>query len=165
MIDVLANDGPGLTLDSIPVAPLNGTVSIEDDLVTYTPSPDFNGADTFTYRACDTAGTCGEASVDITVLPVPDPPVANDDFEFFLWLPRVTIDVLANDTDPDGDLDPTTLAIVTPPSTGQASVENGSIVYEPVFSFLGRATIEYQVCDLTGLCDTATVTLRWFIAG
>jgi hypothetical protein len=46
---------------------------------TYMPDPNFNGVESFDYQICDTDGACDTATVTITVNPVNDPPVANDD--------------------------------------------------------------------------------------
>jgi gliding motility-associated-like protein len=51
----------------------NGTVVMEEDgSFTYTPNPDYNGTDSFTYQVCDAAGNCYEATVFITVIPMED---------------------------------------------------------------------------------------------
>lgn len=43
-----------------------------DGTFTYTPNPDYNGFDEFTYEACDDQGNCYEATVTIIVVPMPD---------------------------------------------------------------------------------------------
>ena len=84
-IPVLANDtdieGDTLTV-ALVTQPANGTVVINGDgTVTYTPNPDFNGTDTFTYRVCDdgTPVACDEGTVTVTVTPQNDAPTARDD--------------------------------------------------------------------------------------
>ena len=76
----------------------------------------------------------------------------------------VTINVLANDTDPDGDLAPGTLSIVTPPVRGSATISSNKIVYQPAGFYLGQTTLLYRVCDSGGRCDTATVTITSIFA-
>lgn len=95
--------------------------------------------------------------------PVPDPvgPVARDDAATVEEGTSVTIDVLANDSDDDGDLDPTSLRIASAPATGVASVFGAEIVYEaPAVDADTSEPFTYEVCDDSGVrCATATVTV------
>jgi hypothetical protein len=50
-----------------------------DGSYTYTPSPDFNGEDSFSYIVCDINNDCDTAVVSITMTPINDPPIATDD--------------------------------------------------------------------------------------
>ena len=92
---------------------------------------------------------------------VGSPPNANDDVASTPINTPVDIDVLVNDTDPDGDLDPDTLTIIDSPSNGTAMVNTltNGIVYTPNTGFVGTDTLRYEVCDALGLCDDATVTV------
>jgi hypothetical protein len=153
--------------------PESGTAEVDaDGNVVYTPAPDFNGDDSFTYRVCDlsdpTLCSEGEATVSITVDAVNDPPVANDDVAYTDDDTPVTIDVLANDTDVDGDTlsivsvgdpDKGTAAIVVDPETGQ------QIQYTPPAGFTGSASFTYTISD-GNLTDSATVTVyELFVCG
>ena len=71
--------------------------------MTYTPNLNFNGVDTFTYTITDGNGGTDTATVTVTVRPVNDAPVANDDAASTDEDVPVTIPVLPNDTDVDGD--------------------------------------------------------------
>ena len=62
------------------------------------------------------------ATVNITVNSVNDAPVANDDFTSTNEDTPVVIDVVANDTDSDGNIDPTSVAITAQPSHGSLQV-------------------------------------------
>ncbi len=161
-VDVLANDtdpdGDVLVVDAV-TQPANGSVVIEaDGTVMYTPDPDFNGTDTFTYTACDPGGLCDIATVTITVDPVNDAPVANDDAATTDEDTPVNIDVLANDTDVDGDV--LVVDAVTQPANGSVVIEaDGTVTYTPDPDFNGTDTFTYTACDPDGLCDTATVTV------
>ncbi|WP_151895358.1 cadherin-like domain-containing protein, partial [Patiriisocius marinistellae] len=172
LIDVTAND---TDLDgeidpatvTIVTAPANGTVMIDPVTgeVTYTPDPDFTGTDTFEYQVCDdgTPVICDIATVTVTVDPVNDGPVAVDDTATTDEDIPVLIDVTANDTDLDGEIDPTTVTIVTAPTNGTVTVDpvTGEVTYTPDPDFTGTDTFEYQVCDdgTPVICDTATVTV------
>jgi cysteine-rich repeat protein len=93
--------------------------------------------------------------------PENNPPIAVDDFETTDQDTPVEVDVLANDSDPDGNLDPTSVVVTSPPSNGTYSVNGttGAITYTPNAGFTGVDTLEYEVCDTLGLCDTALVTI------
>jgi hypothetical protein len=105
-IDVLANDsdsdGDALTVIEVGSA-LNGTAALNSDAtVTYEPSSDFNGSDSFTYTITD-GELLASATVLIEVTSVNDAPVANDDVAVLERRRRVIVPVLENDTDVDGD--------------------------------------------------------------
>jgi len=75
-VDVLANDSDGdgdlLFVDSV-TQPLSGSVVIEtDDAITYTPAPDFHGADSFTYTLADGRGGTDTATVTVVIAPISD---------------------------------------------------------------------------------------------
>jgi hypothetical protein len=98
------------------------------------------------------------------VTPIAGPPVANDDSAGTTEGTPVTINVAANDTDPDGDLDlasaNTTCAMCAIPING-ALVNNGggSFSYTPDLHFHGTDSFVYEICDTQDACDTATVDL------
>ena len=106
-IDVLGNDSDpdGDTLTVVAVsAPAHGTAVVADTgAVVYTPEPDFNGSDRFTYTVGDGSGLTAQAAVAVTVLPVNDPPQAVDDAAETAEDVPVTIAVRGNDRDGDGD--------------------------------------------------------------
>lgn len=88
------------------------------------------------------------------------PPVANNDSAKGPGGTPVIIDVLANDTDPNNNINPSSLTIVTQPANGSALISNGQIVYLPNGTYSGTDQFTYQICDLTSptpLCATATV--------
>ncbi|EGX6965433.1 tandem-95 repeat protein, partial [Vibrio alginolyticus] len=83
--------------------PANGTVSVNPDgSVTYTPNDNYHGADSFTYIVTS-GGVSESTTVNVDVTPVNDAPVAKDDTATTQEDTAVTIDVLPNDTDIDGD--------------------------------------------------------------
>ena len=159
-IDVLANDtdadGDSLIVDAITQG-TNGTVVNNGTDVAYTPDTDFNGDDSFSYTVADGNGGSDTATVTVTVNAVNDAPVANDDSATTAAGLSVTIDVLANDTDVDGN----TLAIdaVTQPSNGSV-INNGSdVTYTHDGSATTSDSFSYTVADGNGGSDTATVTI------
>ncbi len=130
-----------------------------DGSIDYTPDADFFGSDSFSYEVCDLAGLCDTATVDITVNSVNDGPDVVDDVDSLDEDASVTVDVLANDSDIDDGLDPASVSVTSGPSNGSTSVNpDGSIEYTPDADFFGSDSFTYEVCDLAGLCDSATVT-------
>jgi hypothetical protein len=67
--------------------------------------------------------------------------------------------VLGNDSDPDGDLDPGSLAVTVAPGRGTATVEGSSIRYAPAANANGGDLFAYAVCDTGGRCATAFVSV------
>ncbi|MFQ5433422.1 MAG: tandem-95 repeat protein [Anaerolineae bacterium] len=144
---------------AIVIQPANGTVvNHGDGTVTYTPDLNFAGTDTFTYTVQDDIGaTSNQATVTITVTNVNDAPVAADDTPLTL----TNMNVLANDVDIDGTLDPATVTIVNQPANGAAAVNlDGTITYTPNTGFVGSDTFTYTVDDNDGaMSNEATVTV------
>lgn len=160
-IDVLANDtdpnGDPLTVTE--ASAVNGTVTINSDgTLDYTPNPDFTGEDTITYSVQDPGGNSASGSVLVDVAPVNDGPVAEDDTADTLEDTTVTIDVLSNDTDVDGDALTVTEASAL---NGTVTINaDGTLDYTPHPDFIGEDTISYTVQDPGGLSDTAEVSLE-----
>ncbi|MCV5745127.1 cadherin-like domain-containing protein, partial [Escherichia coli] len=75
---------------------------IVDGKLVFTPAENFNGEATITYIVTD-GDLTDEANVTVTVTPVNDSPVAVDDTVSTQEDTVVTIDVLPNDSDVDGD--------------------------------------------------------------
>ncbi|MDH3741581.1 MAG: Ig-like domain-containing protein, partial [Hyphomicrobiales bacterium] len=135
-----------------------GSVTInEDGTLNYTPPSDFTGTDTITYTIDDGNGGTDTGTVTVTVNPVNDAPVANDDAVSTDEDTPLTIDVLANDTDPDRDE-----LFVSDASADNGTVtinEDGTLNYTPTSDFNGTDTIAYTINDGNGGTDTGTVTV------
>jgi VCBS repeat-containing protein len=138
----------------------NGTLILNaDGSFTYTPSANYNGPDGFTYIANDGTADSNVATVSITVNPVNDAPVANDDSIFTDMETPVTINVLANDTDGDGNLDPESTELTDFPEGFFENLGGGLILYRPSPGYVGFDSFTYRIWDTDGLSDTAIVTI------
>ncbi|MBX7181543.1 MAG: tandem-95 repeat protein, partial [Bacteroidia bacterium] len=131
----------------------------------YTPNTNYNGVDTLVYSVCDNGMPvlCDTALVVINITPVNDPPVANVDTISTPYDSCVVINILSNDSDLDGIIDPATVTVLVNPAHGIATVNsNGTITYCPTIGFSGNDTLVYQVCDngMPVLCDTALVIIN-----
>jgi hypothetical protein len=128
-----------------------------DASVTYTPAPNYFGADFFTYRVTDRDGQTATATVSVVVTPVNDPPVANPDAATAHAAWPMVIPVLANDTDPDGD----TLSVSSATQGAHGAVTvlaDGTIRYLAAADYVGVDTFTYVVSDGTAT-DSTTVTV------
>ncbi|MCR9644239.1 tandem-95 repeat protein [Vibrio parahaemolyticus] len=159
-IDVLVNDsdveGDALSIQSASVPSEQGSVDIVDGKLVFTPAENFNGEATITYIVTD-GDLTDEAKVTVTVTPVNDSPVAVDDTTSIQEDTAVSIDVLTNDTDVDGDKLSIESASV-PKEQGTVEVVNGKLVFTPAENFNGDAEITYTVTD-GELTDEAKVTV------
>jgi hypothetical protein len=147
-------DGDTLTVSGATAG--HGQIVVNsDNTLTYMPDANFNGTDTVTYTISDGNGGTATATVTITVNPVNDPPIAIADFAVTNEDTPLNIDVLANDSDVDGDA-----LSVTEATAGHGTVTingDGTLHYAPVANFHGADIITYTVSDGQGGTDTATV--------
>jgi uncharacterized repeat protein (TIGR01451 family) len=133
----------------------NGTVAWNDETeeAIYTPSPGWSGIDTFTYTVSDAYGQQLTETVTITVAPQ-----AQDNSAVTPEGTPTTVDELANGL---GNLNPSTVAVATPPGHGTVSVNpsTGQTTYTPAPGFTGQDTYVYTVQDRSGQSASATVTV------
>ena len=158
-VSVLGNDtdadGDPLSVAAV-TQPANGVASIEGSTVRYEPAANYNGADSFTYTVSDGRGGSDTATVSLAVTPVPDAPVAAGDSASTAEDAAVTIAVLANDSDADGDA--LTASVVTGPSHGTAVVDGSGIRYAPAANYSGADSFTYAASDGSS-SSTATVSM------
>ncbi|MFM2602284.1 tandem-95 repeat protein [Vibrio diabolicus] len=154
--DTFEGDDKVVSLDTNN-GPANGTVSVNPDgSVTYTPNDNYHGTDSFTYIVTS-GGVSESTTVNVDVTPVNDAPVAKDDTEITDEDTAVTIDVLPNDTDVDGDKLSIQSASV-PEAQGKVEIVDGKLVFTPAENFNGDAEITYTITD-GALTDQATVNV------
>lgn len=163
IIDVLSNDsGVDGNLDPSTVHvmknPLHGTITnidTNEGTISYLPVENFYGEDLFTYTVRDELGTTSNiAQVNITVRSVNDQPIALDDEVTTNINNSVVINVLANDSDVDGELDSSTVIVINNPSNGSIvniDTGNGYITYVPNNGFSGNDSFTYSVADNNNL--------------
>ncbi len=164
IIDVQQNDYDidNITLaTTIIVAPHHGQATVvNDDSITYIPNANYNGPDTIIYRLCDNGipPLCDTAIVVVNVSPINDAPVANNDTVLVNSGFPITIPVLENDFDVDGE----SLggANVVLPKHGTVSINaDSTLQYIPDANYEGYDTIKYYICDALGICDSALVII------
>ena len=160
-VDVVANDtdgdGDSRTLQSVGTA-ANGSVSIVAGQARYTPNDNFHGSDSLTYVVADGHGGEATGTVNVTVNSINDKPDAGDDSTSTDEDTPVTVDVVANDTDADGDA--RTLQSVGTAAHGSVSIVAGQAQYIPNNNFHGTDSFTYVVADGHGGTDTGTVNVN-----
>ncbi|UCH63379.1 MAG: tandem-95 repeat protein, partial [Fidelibacterota bacterium] len=156
------DEGDVLTFEVIS-GPANGSLSGSAPELTYTPNPDFNGEDGFTFRVSDGLAS-DQGTVSISVGAANDPPVAVNDEAATDEDTPVTIDVLANDTDDDGDA--LSVASVTQGANGSVVINvDGTVTYTPNENFSGSDSFTYTATDGELVSDPAMVTVLVNLAG
>jgi hypothetical protein len=163
------SDGGTISLQTTPVSgPAHGAVALAaNGDFTYTPALNYFGADTFVYSIIDNDGNTAQALVLIDVLPINDPPVAQDDYFALDSDEILSGNLLANngsgrDSDPDNDV--LEVTDVTPDGAVNGSISflsDGSFEYTPSTSSGGYTDqFIYTLTDPGGETDTARVTIR-----
>ena len=153
-------DGDLLTY-SVMTSPTHGSLSGSAPNLIYMPGPDYNGSDSFTFRASDGMVSSNIVAVSITVNPVNDPPMAVDDAYGTNRGHALTVvapGVLNNDTDIDGDTLAATL--ISDPVHGVLTFHSdGSFIYTPATNYVGADWFTYRASDGVSSSNVATVTL------
>ncbi len=161
-------DGDSLIISTTPVSvPSNGSVTISiDGSYIYIPNGGFTGTDSFEYSVCDngTPKECATATVTITVnsISINRNPIAINDTATINEGSYATGNLLANDSDPDGDSLIISTMPVSVPSNGSVTISfDGTYIYTPEEGFTGTDSFEYSVCDngTPTECATALVTI------
>ena len=125
---------------------------------TYTPAPNYSGPDSFTYTIADDFGATATTTVNVTVTPSQDPPVAVNDTLTTAQDTANGVNVLDNDDDFDGD----TLTVTASTNGAHGTVSctaAGVCTYTPAAGYSGPDSFTYTISDGQGGTDTATVNV------
>ena len=149
-------DGDDLTY-SIVTDATNGTTSIDGSIVTYTPNANYNGTDSYTYKANDGTVDSNTSTVSITVASVNDAPVANDITNQTTDENRIMqLDITLDATDVDGDA---LTYNVTSTNNGSVTINDNIATYVPTQDWNGEDTFTYVANDGSLDSNAATVTI------
>jgi len=147
-------DGDPLTYQIV-THPAMGGLSGTAPNLTYTPHPDVNGSDSLSFRVSDGQLTSDIATVSITIHPVNDAPVAQD--QSVTTAEDTPVGVMLYATDVDGD--PLTYRIVTPPANGRLSGSAPNLIYTPKPQYHGSDSFTFVANDGTVDSSIATVSI------
>ncbi len=149
-------DGDALEITGVG-QPAHGTATFSATQVRYQGAANYNGPDSFTYTVSDGHGGSATASVAVTVEAGNDAPAPQNDAAATPEDTAVTVAVLDNDSDPDGD----SLAIVSvlPGGHGTVEIGSGGLTYTPSANWSGAETIRYTVGDGKGSEASADLTV------
>ena len=138
--------------------PKNGTaIRNADGTFSYTPNRNFTGSDSFSYQVNDGELDSHVATVTITVV-ANKAPAAADDKAATAEDTAVRIDVLANDTDADGDR--LSATVMTGPAHGKLTQHaDGTWTYVPNKDWYGTDTFTYRANDGSADANLATVSI------
>ena len=162
--NVLNNDtdvDTGTTLTAtLGASPSNGTVTLAaNGTFTYTPAPDFNGTDSFTYTASDGTAVSNVATVTIAVTAVNDAPMAVHDTASTTEETAVSGAVLGNDLDVETGTTLTATLDASPANGTVTLTANGTFTYTPAANFSGTDSFTYTASDGAAVSNVATVTI------
>lgn len=156
-------DGDHLSV-YLDVPPAHGTLHLNSDgTFRYSPDAGYFGGDSFTYFAFDGYFDSLSATVNLDIRNSDTPPIAQDDMYSVasggtLQLGAAS-SVLANDSDPDGDI--LSAVLLTPPSNGTLHFDrDGTFTYRPDAGFVGVDSFTYEDDDGRGGVVAATVTIN-----
>jgi cellulose biosynthesis protein BcsQ len=135
-------DGNPLTY-SVMKNPAHGSLSGTEPNLIYTPNPNFNGPDGFTFKANDGAADSLPASISVMVTPADDPPTANGDS--ITAKEDAVASIILTGSDPDGD--PLTFSVVRAATHGSLSGKAPSLTYTPDPNFSWLDSFTFRVSD------------------
>ena len=162
LINVLANDsdidGDAISIHGVVLVQHGDVLINPDNTLTFIPEPNYFGPASFYYDLEDTSGVITRARVDVTVNPVNDVPVAVDDSMTISEDSDVTVDVVANDTDIDGDA--LTITAAGPALHGHVFFNaDNTLRYVPTSNYNGFDSFTYEIRDGKGGISVGTVNL------
>ena len=162
VINVLANDSDidkdKLTIKSFTTPKYGKVVKNDKEELIYTPNENYNGSDSFSYTISDGNGAEASAKVAIKINSINDAPIAKDDEAKTNQNEKILIDVLANDSDIDGDKISIS-EISTPPKYGEAKIIENKIEYTPNKDYNGEDSFSYTIKDTKGAKAKANVKI------
>jgi subtilisin family serine protease len=155
----LANDsdpeGDAVSITSAS-APAHGSVAIgPSGELTYTPDASYHGTDSFEYEIVDANGA---SDVGVVSVAVNGAPVSIDDSATAKKKGAVRVDVISNDSDPEGHV----MSLTSSTQAAQGTVDcssAGTCTYLPNGRYKGMDSFTYAMCDAKGACDRATVRI------
>lgn len=158
MIDVLVNDSDedGDTLEIVEASSDFGEVYIQGSQIEFTPLENYFGPVTIRYAIDDGYGIYSYGNVNVDIF-INRAPIAVNDEASTDDRTAVTIDVLANDSDPENDA----LSVVeVSSSSGSVNIVDNQIVFNPTLGVGGPIAIDYTIADTRGFTAQGVITVQ-----
>ena len=162
-LDGIDPDGDSVSLTGLDSSPQQGSATAQSTWIDYTPNQNASGTDSFTYTVTDRQGARASARVRVAISAAPSlnqNPVAVPDTVLTRPDRMVTVNVLSNDVDPDGDpltLEEDGLETATPELDPQVRSSSTLQIHTP--SQAGTYLVSYTVSDGRGGSARGTVTV------
>ena len=153
IIGVKSNDmnplGGPTTLSDVPQCPpANGTIVIQGDSIIYTPNTGFTGVDKFKYIICNNNFVPVCDTVEVTITVSNNAPITENDTVTTTACKSILIDVLANDSDPEGNnLEVISVQNLSPSTAGTISYSSTGVTFSPSATATGQIKFTYTVQD------------------
>jgi len=145
-------DGDALTY-TVLTAPAHGTLSGSAPNVIYTPAPNYHGADAFTFRVNDGRFDSAPATIDLTVTPLNDPPLANP--QTLTTVEDTPLPIVLTGSDIENDA--LTYTVLQAPAHGTLSGSAPNLTYTPTTNYHGPDAFTFRVND--GALNSAAATV------
>ena len=161
-LTVLSNDSDPDTGDTVSLSsitpPSVGQVRIDGRQLMYTAPVNFAGQDRFTYTIKDSKGLSATGNVVMTIAKANQAPTTQGDKYYISNFKPTPLDVLSNDSDPDGDV--LSIVSVTQPldNVGLVEIAGSQLMFTMTTRFL-TSSFTYTISDGKGGTSTATVEL------
>jgi hypothetical protein len=147
-------DGNSLTYNIV-TPPAHGQLIGTAPNLTYVPNPNFVGSDEFTFRVSDGIAFSNTATVTITVTPVNDAPIANDQAITTAQNTPFVITVTGSDIDSAS----LTFNVATGPSHGTLMGTSPAYTYTPALDYAGNDSFTFTASDGALISAPATVSI------
>ena len=155
-ITLTGSDVDGDTLSfSVATSPANGSLAGTAPNLIYSPAPNFNGTDSFTFTVDDGNGNTDTATVTIVVAAVNDAPVADD--QSVTTAEDTPLSITLTGSDVDGDT--LGFSVLSGPNHGSLAGTAPNLVYTPAQDYFGPDSFTFQVDDGNGGTDTGIVSI------
>ncbi|HKS35849.1 MAG TPA: Ig-like domain-containing protein, partial [Verrucomicrobiae bacterium] len=145
-------EGDALTF-TVLTGPAKGALTGTPPNLVYTPQPNQNGADSFTFKVNDGALDSAPATVSITITPVNDAPVADSQAVTTLEDTAAGVTLTGNDVDADA----LTFTVLSAPTKGTLSGTAPNLTYTPNLNANGSDSFTFRAND--GALDSAAATV------
>lgn len=143
--------------------PTKGTASLQsDNTIDFTPNNGTLGTDLITYQICNQCGLCDQGTINITI-PNEPPVIAPVGTLQGTAGTIVTIPLSSLISDPNNNLDLSTLSIANAPTSGAVASfnSNNELVLDYTgLTFSGTDNVSIRVCDQLNVCTTSAISIE-----